>query len=66
MVRALQEITVGKMKNCVRGRLHFWYRPARLDLHGSSTVEKGINRYRFFFYLEYFIRVQSSEPLHAK
>jgi hypothetical protein len=36
--------------------------------HGIG-LEKDINHYRFFIFifdLEYLIRVQSSEPLHAK
>jgi hypothetical protein len=42
-----------------------------LDLHESGYhskgLEKGINRYRFLIFdLDYLIRVQSSEPIHAK
>ncbi len=51
------------------------YRPARLDLHESGIIGKPFKRTGhqplyvlnfFIFDLEYLIRVQSSEPLHAK
>ncbi len=49
------------------------YRPARLDLNESGIIEKPLKRtstaisfYFFNFTLEYFKRLQSSEPLHAK
>jgi hypothetical protein len=49
------------------------YRPTRLDLHESGTVGQGLKRAStaigfgfLIFDLEYLIRVQSSEPLHAK
>jgi hypothetical protein len=44
-----------------------------LDLHESGTIGQALKRitsaigFRFFIFdLEYLIRVQSSEPLHAK
>ncbi len=49
------------------------YRPARLDLHESGIIGNPFNRTStaicssfLIFGLEYLIRVQSSEPLHAK
>jgi hypothetical protein len=49
------------------------YRPARLDLHESGSLESPLKGHQplyvlnfFIFDLEYLIRVQSSEPLHAK
>ncbi len=49
------------------------YRPARLDLHESGITGKLFKRtstalcfWFLIFDLEYLIRVQSSEPLHAK
>ncbi len=49
------------------------YGPARLDLNESGIIEKPLKRtwtaicfWFFNFTLEYFKRLQSSEPLHAK
>ncbi len=54
-------------------QLYQRYRPARLDLHESGIIGKPFKRTStaiyfifFIFDLEYLIRVQSSEPLHAK
>jgi hypothetical protein len=58
--------------NCLHVNYKGTVRP--LDLHESGRyhrigLEKDINRYRFFifkFFLESLIRVQSSDPFHAK
>jgi hypothetical protein len=46
----------------------FWD-PYYIIKDSKKGLEKDINRYRFYYFifdLEYLIRVQSSEPLHAK